>query len=316
MAKYEIVYNNLEFIQLLMHIAEDLPTKYQNKYPYNLGYYHSDGKWSFDCWNLVKAILRGWKEIKKVGYYANGPYPAGLGDFTGAQIMQRCYGKSEDFSKITPGEFMMTPDNDHAGVYVGDFTWKGCQYNVVECTTAFGGGVVCSYVSVSGVRYSRKGGYNNGRWAKHGKLPWIDYSAKPEGNVIDVDGWWGTDTTFYFQKMMGTETDSEISNQALKNKLYLPRASWTSWKFIYNRKGSDVVKAWQTRLKANGFYNDNIEGQFGPNTVTGTERYLAKLGYYKGVIEADHKKRPSMGPDLVKAMQSYINDYFKTTTDK
>ena len=179
---YKVVYTVKEFHDLLIHIATELPTKYQNKYPYNLGYYHTDkdGYWSWDCWNLVKSIIWGWKEERKAGYYT--PYNAstGLGDWTGAKILSCCSDVSTDFSNIPVGAFLLSPDAGHASVYIGEKIINSKCYNVVECTSKWKGGVQLSYVSNKGKRYNYKdGSVASVGWGKHGKLPWIDYSEQP-----------------------------------------------------------------------------------------------------------------------------------------
>lgn len=300
---YKVVYNNQEYTQLLMHICEDLKTKYNNKPTHNLGYHEPGNVWTWDCWNLPKSIIWGWNESIPVGKYQPYNPETGLGDWGGAKIMSCCREKSTEFSKITPGEFMMTPGNDHAGTYVGDFTWQGKEYNVVECTTAFGGGVVPSYVSSTGGRYSFKGGHKNGSWARHGKLPWIDYSAKPADVRLDVDGWFGVDTATASGELFGIEGHDLIQNQALKNIRYLPRCSWTAWQFKYKIGGDEVIRKMQALF---GLSGKDIDGQMGPISINAMEHFLADLGYYEGKL--DDK---TMGPKLVKAWQRYLNDQLK-----
>ena len=180
-----VVMTNKEFCEKLKHIANDLVTSYRNIFPYNLGYCYAKNKYSWDCWNLPKSLIWGWQETNVIGSYAK-PNPAtGLGDWTGGEIMKHCTDVSTDFSTAVAGEFMMNAQNTHAGIYVGEHQINGYTYNVIEATTAFGGGVVWSYVTASGRRYSRKGGYANGSWAKHGKLPWIEYIK--EVQIVPLD---------------------------------------------------------------------------------------------------------------------------------
>ena len=178
---YKVVYTSKEFHDLLIHIANDLPTKYNSTYPNNLGYYHADGYWTFDCWNLVKAIIWGWKERRVTGYYQGVNAATGLGDWGGSKILSCCTEIGTDFSKCPVGAFMLSPKGDHAGIYVGERIINSHCYNVVECTPKWGGGVILSYVSQTGGRYKYKDGEKASvGWAKFGKLPWIDYSEQPE----------------------------------------------------------------------------------------------------------------------------------------
>lgn len=177
---YPKVYTSKKFVELLLHIAQDLRTSYKNSYPFNLGYWNGS-EYSWDCWNLVKSLIWGWHESKTIGYHAKYDAATGLGDWTGAQIMARCENVSTDFSKLTPGEFLLSPDEGHAGVYVGEYIINSKCYNVVECTVNWKNKVQLSYVSNTGKRYQYKDGPQAVTpWGKHGKLsPWIDYSVQP-----------------------------------------------------------------------------------------------------------------------------------------
>ena len=178
---YKIVMTSKDFHDLLLHIAGELPTKYNNTYPYNLGYQHGD-YYSWDCWNLPKSLIWGWHESSKVGYYQPYNGTTGLGDWGGSKILSCCADISTDFSKDIPvGAFMLSTDKGHAGIYVGERIVNSKTYNVVECTPKWGGGVILSYVNENGKRYQYKGSLLPASvgWASYGKLPWIDYSEQP-----------------------------------------------------------------------------------------------------------------------------------------
>ena len=181
---YKIVMTSRELVDKLIHIARDLDTFYKAKYPYNLGYRHADGRYSWDCWNLMpKSLVWGWHESDVIGYYAAPNAATGLGDWGGAKIMTCCADISTDFSdaKMTAGEYMLSTDNGHAGAYIGEFIINGHCYNTVECTPKWGNKVIFTYCSQNGGRYKYKGGEKASvGWAKHGKLPWIDYTVQPE----------------------------------------------------------------------------------------------------------------------------------------
>ena len=172
-------------VELLLHIAKDLPTGYNNNFPKNLGYWDGE-KFTWDCWNLwPKSLVWGWWENKTVGYYAKYDPSTGLGDWGGARILSCCSDVSSDFSKLTPGEFLLSTDSDHAGAYIGEYIINGKCVNVVECTTSWRERRVCfSYVTSNGKRYHYKGGAQAPTsWGKHGLLPWIDYSVLPDPPV-------------------------------------------------------------------------------------------------------------------------------------
>lgn len=163
-----------DFLRML-HSAHNVPNGYNNKFPRNLGYY--DGKkYTFDCWNLVKVILAGWQPTGVVGTYTK---PTVTGDITGAAILAKCKEKSEDFTKLSiPGTYLYMTKPAHAGVYVGEFSYGGKIYNVVECTTSFGGGVVYSWVDPDGSRRKYKGyALKSHKWSAYGLLPWVIYET-------------------------------------------------------------------------------------------------------------------------------------------
>ena len=173
----KIIYNSKDYTDLLIHIAKDLKTKYENKYPYNLGYHHENDVWSWDCFNLIKSIIWGWNENEPVGYYAKPDTGTGMLDYNGSQIMQQCSYISTDFHSVPLGAYILYSDNDHAGTFIGNASYNGCVVNVVECTAAWGGGVKFSYVDTQGRRFDKYGGKQNGTWKKWGMLPWIDYGT-------------------------------------------------------------------------------------------------------------------------------------------
>ena len=177
---YKVVYTAKEFHDLLIHIAVDLKTYYNNAFPYNLGYHYKDGSFSFDCWNLIKAIIWGWTENIPVNSYRGCNASTGLGDWGGAKILSCCTEVSSNWAKAPVGAFMLSPKGDHAGIYIGERIINSKCYNVVECTPKWNGGVQLSYVSLTGDRYPYKGGAKASvGWGKFGKLPWIDYSEEP-----------------------------------------------------------------------------------------------------------------------------------------
>ena len=117
----------------------------------------------FDCVGLIKAVLWGWsKDVTKT--YGGATYKANGVPDVGANSMMNTYCKevSTDFKNIVPGEAVWM--DGHIGVYIGD--------GKVEATSKWTGKVLVS--SLGNLGY--KGEYTR-NWTKHGKLPWIDYSA-------------------------------------------------------------------------------------------------------------------------------------------
>ena len=308
---YDVVFTKEAFCKKLIHIATELDTLYNNRFPYNLGYYNSNGKFSWDCWNLPKSIIWGWQEDRTVGYYCYQPGLYGLGDLTGSGILACCDDVSDDFSEVTPGEFLLTAARDHAGIYVGEFTDRSGQpCNVVECTTSWNERrVIGSWVDPDGTRRNCKGGLISKAWDKHGKMPWIDYGSQPSptpvppspSTRVDVDGLWGPATTKALQEGYSCRyQDGVISRQPSSNRKYLPNASAASWEFrgwpMY-LGGSDVIKCLQRDIGVND------DGYFGKASVTALQVFLRNKGLYSGSIDG------SMGPATVMAVQRWINTW-------
>lgn len=166
--------NQNEFVRHLLNIV-DLPTYYSNKYPNNLGYVHSDGRRSFDCWNLIKAVLNGYDETNNtVGYYQRDL--SKTGDTNADGLIKQCRDVSTDFTKISvPGAFLYYYDGTHAGTFVGEHEIGGKLYNVIECTAAWDKKVLWSWVDADGTRRNWKGCRSKvGAWSKYGYFKMLD----------------------------------------------------------------------------------------------------------------------------------------------
>ena len=182
-----------DFIDKL-RLAHDVPNYYCNKFPKNCGYYDGS-RFSFDCWNLVKAILGGWTDNRTPGYYVS-PKDFPTGDCDGYTLLQKCTNRSKDFSKLSqPGTYLYLSTSPHAGVYLGDFQQGGYTFNVVECTGAWESKVQYTYVDKNGGRYLYKGGPKSKySWTDYGLLtPYVIYeepTKAPDSNfaafAIDI----------------------------------------------------------------------------------------------------------------------------------
>ena len=298
---YKVVMKSSEMVELVKHICFDLPTDYNNKYPYNCGYHHPSN-WTWDCWNYYpKTLVWGWSESIPAGSYQKANPSTGLGDWNGWTILNCCSQISKSFVKVIPAEFLLYSDKSHAGCYVGEFAKNGNTYNVIECTSnkCIGKGVKPSWVDSDGTRRACRGGTISGSWGWHGQLPWVDYSEKPV-DVLAIDGSWGMATTRYTQKMLGTTIDGKVSNQPRSNKKYLPNASTNSWEFklLGYKAGSNMIRALQKLIGA------EEDGFFGKNSVMALQRFLNSYGYDCGAVDG------SMGANTVKAWQRFVNAYF------
>ena len=137
----------------------------------------------FDCVGLIKGILWGWTGDMSRTYGGAGYACNGVPDYDAKKMIDACREVSADFSGIVAGEAVWM--DGHIGVYVGGGV-------VVECTPKWQGGVqrsTCANVSqklVSSAAGSRT-------WTKHGKLPWVDYSAeenkKEDDGMLNYEQW-------------------------------------------------------------------------------------------------------------------------------
>ena len=119
----------------------------------------------FDCVNLIKALLWGWRGDATQGYGGAEYGSNGVPDIDETAMIGVCSDVSTDFSSIQVGEVVWMPG--HIGVYVGDGL-------AVECTPAWKDGVQITAVHNLG----KKSGYNGRYWTKHGKLPYVTYEAE------------------------------------------------------------------------------------------------------------------------------------------
>jgi hypothetical protein len=100
----------------------------------------------FDCVNLIKAVLWGWKDGKQ-GTYLSNTVP----DINADNLIKLCENVSTDMTNIKPMEVIWF--SGHVGLYLGD---SMC----VECTPSL------NKVAITKMSYQ-------GKWCKHGELPWI-----------------------------------------------------------------------------------------------------------------------------------------------
>ena len=121
--------------------------------------------------------------------------------------------------------------------------------------------------------------------------------APAKEKVVKEDGLWGQSVTKYTQIVAGCPTvDGFISNQLNSCKKYLPNMFAVSWEFQnIARGGSPTIKALQKLVGA------EQDGYMGIETVKALQRFLKKLGLYKGAIDG------IAGEMTVIAWQKYLN---------
>ena len=179
--------NNKEFVAKVIDVAknyktlyvmgcfgapmtESNKTRYCNNHSYNKQAARqkminaaSADTFGFDCVNLIKAILWGWKGDKTKTYGGAQYAINGVPDINADGMIAKCLNVSTDFSKLEIGEAVWCPG--HIGVYIGDGL-------AVECTPAWDN---CVQVTACNRSVS---GYRRRNWKKHGKLPYITYEKE------------------------------------------------------------------------------------------------------------------------------------------
>jgi len=125
----------------------------------------------FDCIGLIKGILWGWSADRNrtwggVTYPTDSTVATGLvmPDIGADHTISVCTEVSSNFSKIVPGEVVWM--SGHIGIYIG-------SGKAVECSPAWVN--KCQITAVGNI--GTVSGLNTRTWTKHGKLPWIKYSA-------------------------------------------------------------------------------------------------------------------------------------------
>jgi len=254
-----------EFLAML-ETARAVSNFYKSKFPYNLGYHHEDGSFSFDCWNLIKAILSGWNPNIPINEYIHTKQLV-TGDVTGLQLLQKCTSRSRNFSKLCiPGTYLYLESDPHSGIYIGDKVVDGKTVNVIECTACKPwkvSGVVYSYVDAAGRRFNYKGGRQSLAWSEHGLLTlWVEYEDIPEIPKYNLEKFRAD-----VRSILGVRTNEEAFNK--------------------------TITISTTCNKHNAL-------------VTPLERYFKELGYYTGKIEADEgNKQPDFGSGMKEATKSF-----------
>jgi nucleoid-associated protein YgaU len=145
---------NTDFVKKAKEIYNTYETKYQ------LGTFMnkiSNGKLLTDCSGFIKGILWGYP---KKGKYQSNNVP----DINANTMINKCSGVSTNFKNIEVGEIVWV--KGHVGIYIGDG-------KVLESTSKWQSKL---QITALGNKGTIKG-LNTRYWAKHGKLPYISYSA-------------------------------------------------------------------------------------------------------------------------------------------
>ena len=166
-----IMFNKNEWVKRLEVLASR-KTKYRAQFPNNVLLY--DGTyWWCDCNNLLKGLFNG----RDIYDFTKGKYTWPLtntGDIGCDGMINKCTEVSTNFKALKGGEPRVLYMPGHIGTYIGK-TVNG-KYNVIECTSAWNGGVQKAWVDSDGTRRREKGGPARSTWTKHGKPTlWVSY---------------------------------------------------------------------------------------------------------------------------------------------
>lgn len=184
----------------------------------------------FDCVCLIKGVLWGWSGDTSKTYGGATYNSNGVPDTSADGMIRFCQNVSTDFSNIVPGEAVWL--SGHIGIYIGDGL-------AVECTPKWKNCVQITAVANIG----SVAGYQSRRWTKHGKLPYVEYSAQAEKKTIDeiakevIAGMWGNGVA---RKQLLTEAGYDYRAVQDKVNALMTRPTTTG-------------DAYYDFLKANGF---------------------------------------------------------------
>lgn len=170
----DVLYKADEYVQKLLDIKNNYTTYYawgafgapanaKNKTRYKVPKAPADA-FLFDCGGFVyKALPWGWCADRNKTY--GGATYMKVPEVESTNVIGICSDVSTDFSNIVKGELLYM--KGHVGLYIGDG-------KAIECTSKWTRNVLISEVKNTkintGLSYKRT-------WLKHGKLPFLDYSA-------------------------------------------------------------------------------------------------------------------------------------------
>jgi hypothetical protein len=305
------------------------PTRYENSFPKNCGYYDGTYLWG-DCWCFnPKTIIWGealgtpvCDNYKKGTWIAPaaGAAASGMPDATGDQIMSR-YCTPVTFKKMlqdkkAPALLLIT--GRHMGAYIGEFVMNGKTYNVCEYTSNgnLGNGLCPSYVDENGARKTHKNGTTLEYWSKAGYLTtFVDYTDAPTGTDTGSVGTLREEAQYMI--------DHGVNGQARINKakadgfkpedvqaqidLMLGKDTAANISVLASampevKLGStgDVVVILQKELQRMGYYNSAVDGSAGNITVAAIKALQTNWKKVYGNMSVDGIFGPKCWSKLLK----------------
>lgn len=169
-----------EWVKRMETLADYPRSTYRNQYPWNCLYWDGN-RWYGDCVNIQKSLFNG-RDVYDPQPNTWQKDLSQTGDVTEWGLMEQCTDIRGDFSLLKEGEPRLLYKQGHIGAYLGkEKTIDGRIYNVVECTPAFGDGIVYSYVGPRGERCNYKGAAIANYWTHHAMpTKWVEYKKEPE----------------------------------------------------------------------------------------------------------------------------------------
>ncbi|ABX43301.1 C40 family peptidase [Lachnoclostridium phytofermentans] len=160
--------------------AKQLPSWYTPSRINELKKLVGKGYYAFDCSNLIKAILWGLFNGKQ-GVYNSNTVP----DTNANGLINLCEDVSTDMSNIKPMELIWF--DGHVGLYLGNG-------ECIECAPSL------NKVGVTKLSYQ-------GKWCKHGKLPWITYTEQEKRQLKLTTPYMRGDDVKKLQQLIGVTPD-------------------------------------------------------------------------------------------------------------
>lgn len=198
--------------------------------------------WGFDCVNLLKGILWGWRGDETQEYGGAKYASNGVPDTNADGMIGRCYDVTDDFTTLLPGEGLWV--KGHWGTYIGNGL-------AVECTTAWTRNVQVTAVHNLG----KIAGYNGRRWTKHGRLPWIDYTGAAAGTPAQA---------------------APATPAAPANPMTAPLFPYT--RLLKRGARGTAVRGLQDALNRLGFPCGAVDGVFGAKTEAAVRAFQRAAG--------------------------------------
>ena len=247
------VYTYNEFIDKLKWLVNDVP----NIYASGKGIWCTlnNGKWRMDCVCSIKGILWGFSANKNKSHGGAIYKSNGVADFTCNGALNYCTEVSQNFSKISVGEYLCMKGTkyNHSGIYLGNG-------KVFECTTGWGANkCIISDINNKGIRSYK--GKTNLKWTYHGKLKYIAY-----GN---------SNYDIACQVIQGKYGNGEVRKKKL-GSMY--RTIQDIVNIIINYNGNSIVDI-LNKLKINSSYKnrEKIAKLNGISNYTGTASQNIKM---------------------------------------